>query len=174
MLSGYINAFDSNAFINFDYMNVCRFALLGFSFLVLSSCEKNTLSKIPQIKLEGFGPEIRTVGKDTTTIYFSLTDGDADLGVGIKAGQYDIFINDKRFDTGFTGYYFPTITNEIKDPKKGLSGTCYFFFTPDLLLPRTDSIHLALGDTTHFELYIVDQAGNKSNHITTGNVYMVY
>jgi len=166
--------FRCDAFINFDNMNFLRYALAGTLLLAISSCEKTSLSKIPQIKLEGFGPEIRVVGKDTTTLFFSLQDGDADLGVDIKSGQFDIFINDKRFDTGFTGFYFPEISNEIKDPKKGLTGSCYFFFTPDLLLPRTDSVHLALGDTTHFEVYIVDMAGNKSNHITTGNVYMVY
>ncbi|MBX2907489.1 MAG: hypothetical protein KF744_15700 [Taibaiella sp.] len=155
-------------------MNFRLLFLSGLSLFALSSCEKNTMSKIPQIKLEGFGPEIRTVGKDTTTLAFSLTDGDADLGVNIQAGSYDIFINDKRFDTGFAGYYFPAISNEVKDPQKGLKGTCYFFFTPDLLLPRLDSVHLKDGDTTHFELYIVDRAGNKSNHITTPDVYMVY
>lgn len=155
-------------------MNFRLLLLSGLCLFALSACVKNSMSKIPQIILEGFGPEIRTVGKDTTTLAFSLTDGDADLGVTIEPGSYDIFINDKRFDTGFTGYYFPTISNEVKDPQKGLKGTCYFFFTPDLLLPRLDSVHLKDGDTTHFELYIVDRAGNKSNHITTGNVYMVY
>lgn len=156
-------------------MNLRAFALLIFSTLALSACQKNGMSKIPSIDLKYFGPAIRVVGQDTTYLDLSIKDGDADLGVDMVKGKYDIYINDKRFDTGFQGFYFPAITDsKIKDPTKGLSGTCTFLFTPDLLLPRTDSIHLAQGDTTYFEVYIVDRAGNKSNHITTDKVIMVY
>ncbi len=112
---------------------------------------------------------------DTCFLVFSVKDGDADLGVDVtnKQGKFDIYVKDFRFDTGFAGYFFPEIDSKIKDPSKGLNGTVTFEFTPYILLPRTDSFHLVNGDTTHFEVYIRDQAGHESNHITTSQVVMV-
>lgn len=153
-----------------------RFATLSaLLLLACMACKKNEMSKIPLISLNYFGKDIRLVGVDTTLLVLNFEDGDADLGVEMTGDKFDIYINDKRFDTGFTGYYFPKITDDaIKDPTKGMKGKCSFFFSPDLLLPRIDSVHMALGDTTHFEVYIKDAAGNESNHVTTGSVYMVY
>jgi hypothetical protein len=83
--------------------------------------------------------------------------------------KYDIYVKDFRYDTaGFIGYFFPAIDQSIEDPKKGIEGTCYFLFIgAAAITPRTDSLHTALGDTTHFEVYIMDRAGDTSNHIIT-------
>jgi hypothetical protein len=130
-----------------------------------ASCTKNNVSKIPHIALKSFGPQqIRTI--DTAVLTFSLVDGDADLGA--DDGK-DIFVKDRRFESiGFVPYTFPAIVDDIKDPKKGLEGECIFAF-PALIYPRTDTAH-AHSDTTSFEVYIVDRAGNKSNIITTPDI----
>jgi len=157
-------------------MNLRNIVYLLLVVLITPSCQKNDLSKIPQIDLLYCGPsdgkDYVRVNVDTAVLQFSLSDGDADLGNKPGSGKYDIYIRDFRFDTGYQGYYFPEIDGEIKDPNKGLSGTCTFSFIPPTLLPRTDSFHIINGDTTHFEVYIMDVAGNKSNHIITGNVVM--
>ncbi len=140
--------------------------------IVGASCQKNNMSKIPQITLKSFGPPSVEVNKDTAFLVFSLQDGDADLGHDPRSGTYDIFIKDFRYDTGYAGYFFPEISDEVKDPNKGLKGTCTFMFAPFVLTPRLDSIHIATGDTTHFEVYIMDLAGNTSNHIITNSVIM--
>ncbi len=145
--------------------------LLLLSFLA-SSCQKGKFSKIPQIELKYFGPEVVKVNKDTCFLQFSLRDGDADLGNAQNNVKYDIYVRDFRFDTGYAGYYFPNFDHSIEDKNKGLTGTCTFMFTQYMLLPRTDSIHVATGDTTHFEVYIVDRAGHESNHIITSQVIM--
>lgn len=143
--------------------------------LAIASCQKsNDVSKIPQISLMYFGPDSIIVNVDTAFLQFSITDGDADLGNDPTGAQKDIYIKDFRtgYDTGFAGYFFPAIDKSIEDPKKGIQGICLFMFTSYILSPRTDSVHLKYGDTTHFEFYIMDRAGHQSNHITTKNIIM--
>ena len=144
--------------------------------LAFASCGKNNVSNIPQISLMYFGTRTSTDSfiykADTPFLQFSLADGDADLGNGQPGPPYDIYIKDFRFDTGYVGYFFPTIDKSIENAKKGIQGMCTFLFTEYILTPRPDSIHVATGDTTHFELYMVDRAGHHSNHITTRNIIM--
>lgn len=164
-------------------MNIRGIIGLFILSLVFASCQKNTTSKIPSIGLVGFGAldkgylkgNVIKINRDTAAMEFTLADGDADLGNDQTAnGPRDIFIKDFRYDTGFVGYYFPIIDPPtIEDPKKGLTGDCVFLFTPYILSPRTDSLHLATGDTTHFEVYIKDRAGNESNHFVTSDIIMV-
>lgn len=142
--------------------------------VLLSACQTNNMSKIPQIGLISFGPPYIRINQDTCVLQFTIQDGDADLGNVQDGSRYDIFIKDFRFDTGYAGYYFPVIDGSIKDPDKGLIGTCYFYFTPAVLSPRTDSLHTATGDTTYFEVYVEDKAGNKSNSFITPQVILTY
>jgi hypothetical protein len=154
-------------------MNLRYLVYLLLIVLVAASCQKNEMSKIPQIGLNYFGPETIRFNYDTAFLLLSLQDGDADLGNDKNGKNYDIYIKDFRFDTGYAGYFFPDIDLSIEDPKKGITGTCMFYFIPAILSPRSDSLHTALGDTTHFEVYIKDRAGNQSNHVTTGDVILV-
>ena len=154
-------------------MKIRYLALLLLAAAAVFSCTKsNDVSKIPQISLIYFGStdgrDSMVQNIDTGLLKFGIVDGDADLGNDPSGPKDDIFVNDLRFDTGYTGYHFPAIDQSIEDPKKGIQGTCTLILTPDLLAMRRDSLHLAVGDTVRFEVYVVDRAGNKSNHIVTG------
>ncbi len=141
---------------------LCLFCML------LSACEKNTMSKIPQISLTEFYPEVAMkVNVDSVLIVFHLEDGDADLGPEYKDDTMSsIHIKDSRFDSlGFTVYTFPYIDKNIEDPNKGLVGECVFFPVPQPI-PR-DSLHGITGDTMYYEFYITDRARHESNHIKT-------
>jgi hypothetical protein len=165
MFSGFINELLYATFINFGYMKLryIVFALvLGFA---LSSCEKNKVSKIPNITLENFGP-LLIQNRDTLFLQFSLKDGDADIGTNRNEGE--IFIKDARFPD-FAPDYFPLIEMEIEDPDKGIFGSCIYMFTPDKLNPRTPSVP----DTTYFLLYIKDRAGHHSDTIMTPQVVIM-
>ena len=152
-------------------IRICAYVIL--LILAFSSCQKNTLSKIPSIDLTGFTNTPIKINKDNCFIDFNLTDGDGDLGNPVVAGgPYDIYIKDFRYDTGFAGYYFPPTNLTTDETKNGLTGSCTFVITPFIINARYDSLH-ANGDTTHFEIYIRDKAGNTSNHITTPNLVWI-
>lgn len=138
------------------------------------ACKKNKLSNIPHIDLRSMYPDSIQAGSGTDTLYilFGMQDGDADLGNDQTTVNYDIWIKDKRFDTGYSGYFFPQIDTRAENPSTGVVGTCLFKQVAAFITPRPDSIHMHYGDTTSFELYIVDRAGHQSNHITTGNVFI--
>lgn len=137
--------------------------------VVFASCEKNTMSKIPQISLKHAGPDSMYANVDTAYIVFGFADGDADLGN--DANTSAVYVKDKRFDSaGFIKYDFPDIDPNIEDPKKGITGTGYVILMSPPVVPRSDTLHMTFGDTTSFEMYITDRAGNESNHITTNQI----
>ena len=137
---------------------ISLFAIAGFS-----ACEKNTVSKIPNITFTAASQALR-VNLDTMVIQFSIVDGDADIGNDTLSG---IYWKDSRFDSaGFSRADFPAIDKDVEDPKKGMQASCTFFPVPQPT-PRFDSIHVIFGDTFTYEFYVQDRAGHKSNHITT-------
>ena len=142
--------------------------LLIVGCTVLFSCEKNTMSKIPHISLKVFGPDSIRSNYDTAFIQFGFADGDADLANDTASSVY---IKDLRFDSaGYVRYDFPAIDPAIEDPKKGLAGVGLVLLLSPSPVPRSDSFHMAVGDTTSFEMYITDRARNESNHLTTGKL----
>ena len=155
-------------------MKIWGFVCILFALLTFSACEKNTVSKIPTIGFIEMGPALVRVNTDTCYVKFSMADGDADLGQQSGGGTgFDIYIKDfKNESAGFHGYYFPAdIDASIEDPKKGITGTCIFEFLPFMseLTPRTDTMHKKF-DTTHFAIFIMDRAGNRSDTIMTPDV----
>ncbi len=158
-------------------MKIRHVAYLLLASVAVFSCTKsNDVSKIPQISLlyfgSGEGTDSMVLNIDTAFLEFSLVDGDGDIGNDPNGPNNDIFIKDFRYDTGYVGYHFPAVDQSIENSKKGIQGKCLFEFTPDLITTRPDSIHQATGDTTHYEVYIVDRAGHQSNHIVTGPIIM--
>lgn len=159
MLSGF-NVVLLATFINFGQMTSIRHITLILLVAVLfTSCEKNTMSKIPYISLIEFvADSVMQANMDTCFFYFSLEDGDADIAVpGDSVSQ--IYLKDSR-DPDFIPMPFPTIDPSILDPKKGIKGTCLFYIRP---LPKVDT----LADTLNYEFYIKDKAGHESNHLVT-------
>ena len=139
--------------------------------LFFSACQKNSVSKIPQISLIGFYPaDSMRVNLDTCYIYFSLTDGDGDIG---NSSTSVIYYRDSRYASdSFLTASFPAIDPTIENPIYGLQGTCIFIPEPQPV-PRPDSVHTATQrDTLSYELYITDRAGHKSNHIFTHQLYI--
>jgi hypothetical protein len=152
-------------------------AFAVFILVAFAACKKsNSASKIPQISFLEMAPDTLNAGSsaDTLYIYFSFSDGDADLGNPPNPdGPYDIYIKDSRYDSlGFIGYYFPAIDQSIEDPNKGISGTAIFKQLAANITPRPDSIHLKNGDTLYYQLFIKDRAGHASDTITTTTLYL--
>ncbi len=156
-------------------MNIRYLFVFALIAMAAFSCQKpNEMSNIPQISLSYFvapnGSNAVRIGMDTAVLSFTIADGDADLGRDQSGTDYDIYIRDLR-SGDFLGYFFPEFDKSIENPKKGIVGHCEFLFSPDLLIPRSDTIHIQ-NDTTSFEFYIVDRAGHESNHLFTPQIIM--
>jgi len=143
------------------------FLLVGA--VLLASCEKNSVSKIPNISLVALMPiDSMRVNVDTPYIVFKFTDGDADIANDNNSAIYN---KDSRYeDSGYKKYEFPKIDESILDPKKGIAGECLFIIYP--FPTHRDSLHAVLGDTVSYEFYITDKALNESNHIVTNRLLL--
>jgi hypothetical protein len=139
-----------------------------FLFAGFASCKKNSTSKVPQISFMQLTPDTTQQGSafDTVSILFNLTDAASNLSSGY------IYYQDSRFDTGFIQDILPSVSISGLNPAQSISGTCTYYMLSANILVRPDSIHQKLGDTLHYEIYITDNAGNASNHITTSNLYI--
>src|SRR5690606_25893980 len=149
-----------------------NYMTLALMMLLFSCSKENKMSKIPSIEYIGMSPfSVRANDPDQSlNIGFSFQDGAADLGNYPNPDQMDIYIKDLRNDSVFT-FYFPDLDPEYLDDKKGVSGQSVVYMPVYNLSLRGDSTHL-MSDTTAFELYILDKAGNKSNVITTDSLVL--
>jgi len=147
------------------------FIVLAALFLfLLAACSKtNNISKIPQISALSLFPDSIKAGSSQDTVYlqFHFRDGDADIGNDPNGTNYDIFVIDSRHNDT-TGYFFPPITNAIKDPSVGLEGDCTVIILA-ALIPVDSTKQL---DTLHYTVYMQDQALHHSNVLTTTNLYI--
>lgn len=140
--------------------------------MIALSCNKSQLGfpKEPVITLKNFYPDSIQAGSVTDSFIFNFdfTDGDADIATGNLAGDFELFIKDSR-DTEFLYKDFlPAIDEDVRDPKLGLQGT---------VTKKLQGIFFNIRDTFErdslsFDFYLKDAAGNKSNVITTKQVYL--
>ena len=155
-----------------NYAAIFLFLLLSF---VVYSCKKKVAApSVPVLELVTYSPDSLRSGDPSTQIALQMyvKDGDGDLGNNPDQTQiYDLYIKDARVDS-FVGYFFPAIDDEIKNQDGGLEGEILFQLRGDFIFTRDDTIHTTYGDTTTLEIYIKDMAGNESNHVTTGAVYI--
>lgn len=112
---------------------------------------------------------------DSLSIFLSFTDGDGDIGSEQNSSEQNIFLIDTR--TGFTQDKFKIPFVPPQGTGNGISGTMEILaFTtcciyPDRTPPCTPSTKFPK-DTLQYEIYIVDRAGNESNHVFTGDIIL--
>ncbi|MFN0202583.1 MAG: hypothetical protein ACKVTZ_13750 [Bacteroidia bacterium] len=101
-------------------------------------------------------------------ITFQFRDGDGDLGnADENQNEPNLLVKDNRpeFSTNPNNPYASSIPFLPKNSRKPLQqGTISVTYTPTTPTPTKDS--------TTFTIYIYDQAGNKSNEITTPMIYL--
>lgn len=150
-------------------------ALILSVLAFIAGCKKkNTGNPVPEITFLSMTPQTLRGGssEDTLFLAFRFSDGDGDLGNPYTGGNYDIYLIDSR-DSLASGYYFPEIPEEYKDPYEGIKGTTTLILPGTYILPRQDSLHLEQGDTLQYEVYIQDRAGHESNRFTTPTIYLL-
>ncbi len=146
-----------------------------FSLFLVSCSKNNTAPEAPIISLLGISPNTVRSGmiEDTLIISLKISDQNADLGNDENGARPDVILVDSR-NTGSPDdtlrLYLPPIPNEIKDASKGISGTANIILSAGLYLFQRDD-HPD-GDTLHFDIHVLDRAGNKSNHVVTPDIYI--
>lgn len=145
---------------------------LACSVIMLAAAcsKKNNNSPYPQITLTTFIPGSVKAGsdKDTVKLFYKFFDGDGDLGVSpTPTNNSLIILKDSRHTDDSLLYYMPSIDPSFVDPQKGLEGSSFVRIYASFLSLRPDSVHTNGGDTLTFSMYVLDNAGNKSNVITT-------
>lgn len=146
------------------------FILLGLATGMIACQKSNNNSPYPQISLISFRPDSVSGGnpEDTALIFYRFFDGDGDLGVSAKpTNDSYIIVKDSRFSNDSFFYDMPSVDPGLVDKQKGMEGNSMVAVFASLLPIRADTVHTAKGDTLTLTLYVVDNAGHKSNEIIT-------
>lgn len=143
-----------------------------FGFLALQSCfNAPTYNSVPEIKFnrwqyKTFPVKMTENSTDSLSLFFDFTDGEGDLG-DTTTGVTNIFIKDLKTNLIDKYSMNPIPQNGSVDD---ISGTVEVKLGPNLLgrclLPNISKPI----DTTKYEVYILDRAGNKSNTILTTEI----
>ncbi len=150
------------------------YCLLFVALALFGACRKEeAVNPVPLIKATSFGPlQVRGGnGEDNVLLRFKFYDGDADLGVDPASGDFDIYLTDSR-DSSVQGYFIEEIPQGIRDLNIPLDGEATVVLSAALILPRSDSLHQATGDTLRYSYYLRDRAGNKSEVLTTPDLIL--
>jgi len=156
--------------------------LLSGTVLWGASCEKkpDQYPPEPQIYLLRTTPNTIDLADTAAMVKIDLefTDGDGDIGTNPNpdAGPFNIFLKDER-DTSSAPYTyqqaFPYIEDYMRPAEGGLEGFITVNLRSNYFVAYLDSTHLAQRrDTTRYSIYIQDDAGNKSNVVTSDYIYM--
>ena len=152
--------------------------LLLIAIICLFSCIKPPEYPIePVLTFEGMSTDSMAQGNlnnDSVVIFLSLTDGDGDIGS--DDGAADVIVTDLR--DNFPGNQFRLPKVDETGANNGISGdlyltvytTCCIF--PNGQPPCTPSDEFPV-DEIQYKIYIVDQAGNKSNEVTTPPITLI-
>jgi hypothetical protein len=143
-------------------------SILSILVIISFSCKKNSYPIEPQLNyLETNTPDAVAGVQRNIQLTFAFSDGDGDIGYNKNDSTTNIFFIDKRFDPDSLSFrfQFPEITAD-NNPEKGVKGEFYVDIDAGFLLKRTDTMHTDF-DTMVWDVYIVDQAGHKSNVVET-------
>lgn len=140
--------------------------------ILLVACSKDKFNTVPEIKFKSLSPNayVKTGFVNTSVtpkLTIELTDAEGDFG----DTSYVYITNLLNVPNTLDSVLFPAITGISK---KNLSVNVQVDFekgqlltSPPLPLPRPYI------DTVFYEVYVKDQAKNKSNTISVGPVYLI-
>ncbi len=133
--------------------------ILPICFLVLFSCEKeeDPTDPVPKISLVSIGPNAVIEFKDSLLIVLEYEDGDGDLG-GVHPDSANLFVVDKRINVPFEFRIQELVPGGANVPIKGKL---------NVLIQNLFLTGPGPKESVNFDIYAIDQAGNKSNVITT-------
>jgi len=136
-----------------------------FLLLLLSSCQKDKFTTVPQITFISLTPN-----EDSSNLSFSQKDLAPKLTIRVRDAEGDMGLN-SGFDTSFL--YLKNLSSQYEDtmffPSLGNSAGKNFDAEIEINLFKAMDCpgNRPYIDTTYYEVYITDFAHNKSNTLTT-------
>ena len=121
------------------------------------SDEGELFSPVPEISLISVQPTQVVAFKDSINFDLSYSDGDGDLGSN-NATDKNVFVIDNRIDVTHSFRLQNIVPNGEAVPITG---------TVTITLPNTLITDGSTSQEATFTLYLIDQAGNESNRVTT-------
>ena len=135
------------------------------------------MSDVPQITFVGFDRSSMVQGDlntDSLFLTIDFTDGNGDIGSSSTSSDLNLFIYDNRNGEIYDNIKLPEIPqdgagNGVKGTitLKIFNGCCLFTDKPNCTVVPTEVNKLS------FDIYMLDQAGNQSNTITTSVIDLI-
>lgn len=155
------------------YLKITAAALItGLAFTSCSKDDNVSYPDTPELTYRSMNTGEVSYNDTTRWIMnYDFVDGDGDMGTDYTDSKLAVTIT--NLTTGaIYNYPFPYVPTEARFGKKYLKGSGTVSFAKNVFfVPRADSVHM-LRDTFRFEMYVTDNAGNKSNVISTPPVYV--
>ena len=140
---------------------VSCFFIATFGALYLSSCKKDSYSKVPVIKFISMTPNPAIKYQDTIKMVISYTDGDGDLGENTPDAK-NLFVTDNR----------NKVTSQFRIPQLApdnaniiIHGNLDVILSPQGFIDDNNET-----ETAEYSIYVKDRAGNQSNIIQTNTL----
>lgn len=144
--------------------------LLAITSIALYSCvKKTTYNTVPEIEYKEFYPYVG----DSALIQIKFTDGDGDIGVSQGDSTRTIWVNYYYRDTVTNKYrgFYDNFNNDtlktgyiVKAPNDSYKGKP---ISGELLVKLQQFRHSKKIKDLKYVIYLYDNAGNKSNVVTT-------
>jgi hypothetical protein len=158
-----------------------RLTYILFLFAFVSCADVPNFTDIPKIEFTGVRENVilQSADKDTFFVDIYLEDANGDLGGENVEDPPSVYMFDQR--DGAQAYTFQLPKIPVEGTGNGIAadislkaintkgGQCCLY--PDSTPPCEPSETYPV-DTVYFDTYIVDNAGNESNHIVVGPVYI--
>jgi hypothetical protein len=145
-----------------------RYLLILYFSIVILGCKEEAVTNvsksiIPVIEFVSINQDTFKAFEDSVVIQINYSDGDGNLG-NIDADVNSVFVRDNRL-TKYDEYYL----KPLAPPNSSIpiSGSLNVQLPPLFHLTPTPV------ESTRFEVYLIDRAGNKSNVIVTPFIYIV-
>lgn len=153
-------------------------AILLFSFGLFSACKKEVVSdeitESPLIKDFSPNRSVLNFSDEEQKLYLTFRVFDLDKDLGITESDTNIVIEEMRSDTLYRRHRlgFPLLDLNILK-KDYLEALVSINLPSYAFTPRTDSLHIAeRKDTFYIRMFIIDDAGHKSNVVSTRQIYI--
>ena len=159
-----------------------RYLLILFVALSMASCtDAPNFNDVPALTFDGLIRDTLAQSTDIDTVYIKLTITDANGDIGeTDNGQASVFLTDERDGFEQPPFILPRISQQ--GTGKGIKAEVTLLFRavkgefccryPDGTGGCFESTQFPL-DSLFYDTYVVDHAGNESNHVRVGPIYLI-